>query len=220
MAITLDNSPVARSEVFSNTTLTWSFTRAAGSGVLFVGVINVTADIPTSVTYNGEALTLIHTMFPVAVSRLSLYRLRNPAASGANNIVVTFAISQLAIIGNGISFSGDSESAVNMNPATAAAAMTLDNPLTISDQSWIVITGMAELGDVTAGTNVTSSTIQNPLLGRFGPRAGAGSTTMTINRPAPSDIFSIVCEIAVLNTPAQNGQSFRYRSGSRANFQN
>jgi hypothetical protein len=49
---------------------------------------------------------------------------------------------------------------------------------------------------LTAGTGSTVVTTGNPLLGRNGPRSGAGVTSMTANAAGSDDIGTVICEIA------------------------
>jgi hypothetical protein len=209
MAITLDNAPPTRWLSGGVPTLTYSFTRAAGPGVLIVGVGRTTATgvALTGVTYDGEALTLVDDQ-SVGTVRYAMYRLNNPASSGARDIVVTSPSAETVIISNAVSFSGSpSLAAFNTNAETATSVNSLDNALTVGDQSWIAIVGGSQNVDLAAGTNVTNNSTSNPLIGWFGPRSGAGSTTLTV--PSTADnIVTITVEVA----PAVAGSPWYYFS--------
>lgn len=198
MAISLDNAPASRSLVFGVDTLTFSFTRAAGPGVLIIAAarnVNGGSSI-ISVTYGGEAATLVGSQ-GITAGVYAMYRLDNPASSGANNIVITLSTLESVILGNAVSFSGDPAiAAFNSNVQVGTGITFLDNALTVGDQSWIALIAGSSNFDLTGGTNVTNNSTSNPLVGWFGPRSGAGSTTLRVNDAVSDDILSITVEIA------------------------
>jgi hypothetical protein len=192
MPITLDNADSNRYSAVASS-LTYSFTRASGSGVLFVSCVATSDNSITGVTYGGQSMTLMASQSMGSGATLYLWRLRNPVLSGAQNVVVS-ASGSSTILATSISFSGDTHDAVNAN-AAQANALTLANSLSVQDQSWCVLAAGGLGYNVTAGTGTTATTSLNPLTGRNGPRSGAGTTSMSVNTVGGDTISSIICEV-------------------------
>ncbi len=181
MAITLDNAPSTQQLALSASSLTYSFTRAAGNGVVFVSVIisDVSAVI-TGATLGGEAMTLINQRGPSTLGTITLYQFRliNPSTSGAQNIVITANGSATAIAATTFSFSGNILTAINTDDFDVTAN-TIVSTLSVADQSFCVGTATGTSTDIQPGTGTTSTTSNNPGIGYNGPRSGAGTTSMT-----------------------------------------
>jgi hypothetical protein len=120
-------------------TLTWSHTVAGGTdNVLVVGVSSRTGSLPTSVTYNGSAMTYINDIGTGSFDGLSQYYIKNPS-SGAHNIVVTMS-GNTGISGTGVSVTGaDPTTPIgNINQQRQGSATTIGLSLTLSTGSMAV----------------------------------------------------------------------------------
>lgn len=134
MAIAFDAASSANT-VVSASSLTFSHTCTGSDLVLTVGVSADSGVSPTGVTYNGSAMTKQVTEPGIDTT---IWTLVSPA-TGANNIVVTFAASHFFIAG-GISLTGcNTASAVGAtnhgNGSTNNAAISVT---TTAANSWLV----------------------------------------------------------------------------------
>ena len=195
MPIAYDNSSTTR-QLTSGTSISYSFTRASGLGTIFVALAVTDSRTITSCTFGGEAMTQVGSRAYGASSILYLFRLRNPSTSGSQTIYAELNASASFILSTAISFTGDTSTGTNAAAFTATGATTLASTLSVADQSWCVLAASSNNFDLTAGTGSTVVTTGNPLLGRNGPRSGAGTTSMTANAAGSDDIGSVICEIA------------------------
>jgi len=195
MPIAYDNASSNRFSVSSATSLSYSFNRASGLGVVFVAVVVTDLRTVTSCTLGGETMTQVGSRAYGSGPILYLFRLRNPATSGSQTIAITLNASANFLASQVISFTGDSDTNTNIETFVATSVTTLVSSLTVSNGSWCVLAASSNNFDLTAGTGVTALTVANPLLGRNGPRSGAGTTSMTVNAAGSDVIGSIICEI-------------------------
>lgn len=173
MSLTVDSAPATRQLANSASTLSYSFTYAGGSGAIYVAALcTANADIST-VTWNGAALTRLITQTTAGASDLEIWRLLNPSGSGAQNVVITLTGSTTYILATTLSLLGN----IGAGGATNASA-TASNSITVANGSWVVIAGSSDSVDVAASTNVTATPTANPVIGYYGPKSGAGSTTL------------------------------------------
>lgn len=165
--------------------------------MLFVTVVVTNSLTISGVTYDGESMTQIASYGPTpGGATLYQFRLINPASSGANNVVITASGTATFILSTAISFTvTNPDTGTNTNTVNGSSITTLANPLAVDDGSWIVLSGNADSNNVTAGTNTTSTTTANPMTGRFGPRSGAGSTSLSIDSAVADVMYSIVTEL-------------------------
>jgi hypothetical protein len=197
VAIALDNGSASRGLAFGTDTLTHAFTVGSGTDrYLFVSAGCDSGHTVTSVTYAGVSMALVD--FKVSSSNyLSQWALANPA-SGSNNVVVTTNASATVIACNEISFDGVEQTGQPeaSNTAITSSGSTLGNAVTtLTDNAWVVISAQSDSQDVTASTNVTATSSNNPLTGYYGPKTPAGSITLTVANGL-GDITSIVAAIA------------------------
>lgn len=195
MPIAYDNSSTSRVSASNNDTISYAFNRASGLGVVFVAVLATDLRTVNSCTLGGEAMTLVGSRPYGSGPILYLFRLRNPATSGSQTIAITLNASANFLASQVISFTGDTDTNTNIETYTGTSVTTLVSALTVSDQSWCVLAASSNNFDLTAGTGSTVLTGANPLLGRNGPRTGAGTTSMTANAAGSDTIGSIICEI-------------------------
>lgn len=198
MVISLDNADATRQLVFGSATLTYSFTRGSGIGAVVVNVAHSNGNVAPTITYGGESMTLVAGALMGARVDIwqGMFILLNPSTTGAQNVVITLLSAPSVIIATTISFSGGiTNSFTNFNLISSALVSTIVNPITVGDQSWVVIGGGAATVNVTAGTNVTAATSANPLSGYFGPKSGSGSVSLTVNASVPDDMESITLEL-------------------------
>lgn len=192
MAIAFDNASSKDAGNVSSSTLSHTCT---GSGlVLIVGVVADSAAAPTSVTYNGVGMTA--TVTPGTSN--TMWYLVNPA-TGANNIVVTFAASHYFNIG-AMSFTGCNTSSPigvtgtssgTTNPAQATLSTTVSN-------SWLVATlfhnGNSSATAITSNTigyNIYTTTDNFHGVGVYRSTTTTGSYDVGENMGTPSDSWNI-----------------------------
>lgn len=200
MAITLDNAPSIRNLAASSATLTYSHTRSAGAGVLFVTIAHTISGTihPTSVTYGGVAMTRIASSNVATTIYLAVYALtfESGNAGGSANVVITLPSSASYILSTSASFKGDvSLASPNFNVVTASGVTSLTNTLSVTSGSWVFIGAAGVTTNVVAGTNVTSTTAENPLSGYYGPKSESGSIALTITS-GNDTLSSIAVEFA------------------------
>lgn len=141
--------------------------------------------VPTSVTYNSVAMTLVRSepyLVGDPVERIDVYRLENPA-SGANNVVITVGASCGELVGVGISTDDTlqaSSAGTPLSEETGGTALSLSpasatNDLVVSFCSTFNET-LAVNGSETERLNFTSS--QSTHLGISTEAAGTPTTNM------------------------------------------
>jgi len=179
MAIARDASSLV--ENGNGTAVSLSHTCASGA-VLVVGVrINTPSITPTSVTYNGVAMTLLNSSNDGGSTFMQhTYFLGNPT-SGANNITVNVAVSQTISI-NGQSYTGaattvDSNAQATGNSTTASSAVTI-----VNNNSWsVMFVSNANGGTSSSSTNCTKiNGFSNVGAGDTNGAVGTGSLTQAL----------------------------------------
>ncbi len=103
--ITIPSTPTLLSDgvgdVHGSTTITFSVTTPFGNNkILLVALGNRNQGIPTGVTYNGVGMTALSGSLAAIGTRLSLWYMVDPP-EGVFNVVATYAISQLDVVGIG-----------------------------------------------------------------------------------------------------------------------
>lgn len=196
MAIAFD----AATGVTTNTNTSTTVALTVGSGasrVLFVGVLSISgATAPSSVTYAGAAMTLIKSGTFIGSDTQFLYALLAPA-SGANNIVVTFAASTAMYV-LGASYSGMNQSLIPDNslvitntPGTSLAP-TLT---TAANNSWAIALIVATGSNLIAGSGTTLRTGTGQQVGFLdgnGPVTPPGSVTLNASYSSGNGACSMV----------------------------
>ena len=171
----------ASSDVQVGTSMTWSHT--VGSGVDQILIVGLSTDttVVNSVTYGGQALTLIGSQDdPGGSSRVELWYLLAPP-TGTNDIVATFADTTRAI-GGATSWSG-----VNQTTplGTAVFASGSDGSATVtvtSSVGEVVVDALSANGNTaTPGTGQTQrwNLNQGGLTGAGSSKDGAAAVTMS-----------------------------------------
>lgn len=187
MTITVDSAPSTRQLKNPGSSLTYSFTYAGGAGAIYVSALCTSGANISSITWNGESLTRLNTHTSAASADLELWRLLNPSGSGAQNVVITLSASTTYILATTLSLLGSIGSGGATNVSAGA-----DNTISVSNGSWVVLSAASDAVDVAASTNVTSANSANPLTGRYGPKSGSGSITLSVTG---SGAFSIAAEV-------------------------
>lgn len=176
MTITVDNAPSTRQLASSASSLTYAFTYAGGAGAIYVAAGCTAGEDITTVTWNGESLTRLVTQATAGGADVEIWRLLNPSGSGSQNVVITLTGSTTFILATTLSLLGSINSGGTTNASSSGSSS-----ITVSDGSWVVIAATSDSVDVTASTNVTSTTTANPLIGRYGPKSGSGSITLSVS---------------------------------------
>jgi len=126
--------------VTSGTTLTWSHTCSGSDRILIATFFSENSKTISGVTYNGISMTQANTNTPVAGIRVYNYYLVAPA-TGANNIVATFASGSGLVYGIAESYTGAKQTgqpdAIG-NTGSASATSLSVNITTVAANSWIV----------------------------------------------------------------------------------
>lgn len=185
IAIAFDNASAEQSAV--NTSLTYSTTVGSiSNGLLLTGVSSSSSTTaPTSVTYNGSAMTLLTsgTWF-FSGGKVYLYGLLAPS-SGTHNVVITFAATQ-SVHSSTASYSGVFQSLTPdaiATPTSGAATSTTLTLTTVANNCWTFYFAVDTV--VSAGSGATLRTTgASPVSGVFdsnGPKTPAGSTSGTMN---------------------------------------
>lgn len=151
MAIAFDAFSNGGSTTVSST-LSWSHT-CSGTDRGLVVISNYGAGtLPSSVTYNGVAMTQINTN----TSRTAFYFLANPA-SGSNTVAINYFSSGVAIQGIAASYTGVSQTG---NPeanalATNGGGSLASSVTTLKNNSWVIGVALSEDSGVSAGSGTT-----------------------------------------------------------------
>ncbi len=175
-------------KISSNTVLTFSHTVGAGSNqCLVVGVSNTGGAEPTGVTYSGEAMTKVGDVSVGSTGTSSIWRKTGPA-TGANDVVVTFAGSVDIVAGADTINNVDQSNPTGLFVSVTAAATTDSTVLAVpsfpSGAVYDVLFRDAA-DSVEAATNVQTS-LWNDTEGSTG---GSGSVEFPGTEMFPSPLF-------------------------------
>ncbi|NTW32497.1 MAG: hypothetical protein HGB12_07715 [Bacteroidetes bacterium] len=199
----------------SNTSsVTFSHTCSSGSNrILFVFGWCRSMGV-SSVKYNNVAMTEIGSeiqnpdYYP---DHIFLFYLINPA-SGANNVVVTYNSSNYQCVGavsyTGAKQSGQPDAWADYSGTTASDGSYATSLTTIANNSWTVMVGMDERGDIAPGTGTTKrlSATNSIFCDLNGPITPAGSTSMsticTVNPLANVPTVHKMASFAPITPPA------------------
>ena len=211
MAIARDTSVNAgRSDLV--TSKTWSHTCSGDNRILFVGVMALSGDYITGVTYNGVSMTLIAKNNPGTAERMYLYVLVNPA-SGANNVVASSTTSDYLYAGSA-SYTGakqssqpDSNTSNSQNSTTSYATSTTS----VADNCWgieLVRCFSTSHNNVSVGANTSLVTKIFDALelvdnSSVAPKTPAGTITLTSTTVANTNWYSIMASFS----PAVSNQA-------------
>jgi hypothetical protein len=166
------------------TSVTVSHTIGAGANMALIVIVSANAAAsPTSVTYNGVAMTSVGTVDSSAGNRLNCYRLENPAA-GAHNIVATYAANHEIGMG-AISVSDADQTNCVRNSASATGTSSTPSAGVTSDATDLCLAGLnnddGRTG--TVGTNETERWDAQPganLMRYLGYTEAGAAGTVTI----------------------------------------
>lgn len=195
----------------STTSFSNSFTVTGSNPLLVVWIVTNTAtsaDIVSSVSYNGVALSRINTISETGYQnvRLYCYALAGPS-TGANNLVVNLSSSDtpevLAASYTGTLQSTPTISVTNTGQSITSLALSLT---TTADNSWVAGFFRSSASSLTASTNTTFFAVGNNNA-KAGDTNGvvhpAGSTS--VNATSGSAIIAgIALVVAPFVTPAVN----------------
>jgi hypothetical protein len=161
----------------SPTTATWSHTCTGADRALGVAVSNADTASPTSVTYNGVGLTKVASASVTSTdgNTLSVWAsIGFQPASGANNIVVTFAANTFDICAGAMSVTGaDQTDCVSAgNSATGTSVSPSVTVTTAADELLFAGIGANHNGTCLPGTNETEL---------FDRADGGGGTPLTVH---------------------------------------
>lgn len=186
MPLAVDASPSTSGDIIgSDTSKTWSHTKAAGAGglmyVAFGGFYNA-ASAPSAATYAAAALTKVaDSGRSTGGDGAQLWRRASPA-TGANNAVLTVSTGTVGGAG-GISFTGGDTTTSERTPATSTGSSTAPTLSATSAVGDIVIYAVAwdAAGGATATFDGTHTVIFNSTTGGEGRalayKSGAASST-------------------------------------------
>src|SRR6478752_2205791 len=163
----------------NNSTISWSHT-CTGSNRYLVVFFNINGRIPTTVTYNGVAMTQLATV----ATRNSCFGLINPA-TGSNTIAASWG-SSVAASCISVSLTGVNQTTPTGTAATAAVTSTSPSVVVTSDAAELVL---ASIG-YTSTTSPTPGVGQTLVVSRPGDvtsnravfasiKGGSTSTTMS-----------------------------------------
>ncbi|WP_461175385.1 DUF4347 domain-containing protein, partial [Uliginosibacterium flavum] len=188
LTITQDAVTTAATSTLGATSLTLAHTVGAGTNsILIVEYSTRGTDSPTSITYNGVALTRLDTNANSTVVTTEIWYLKNPAA-GAHNIVVTmpgsakefaigatsyFNVDQTSTFGTVAKATGTG-TAVSVTVASATGNLVIDAMAT-RQQGGVPSVGS---GQIQRWTNSSGTGSAEPL-GAGSSETGAASVTMS-----------------------------------------
>lgn len=186
MALAFDAASTAQTGLVADPSLTWAHTCSGANRVLVVSLsFTPSAETVSSVTYNGDALTVAGTITNGDV-KICKYVIIAPD-TGANNIVATFS-GDVSAVGGAVSYTG----AHQTNPVgTLVSATGSDDAPTVAASSAAgeIVEDVLGVHDAlgppfgTVGASQTErwNDITNTLLvlGAGSTEAGTGSVTMS-----------------------------------------
>lgn len=199
--------------VQTSTTPTVAHTCAVSATILWVGLSILGTVAPTSVTYAGQAMTLLaSTTSNGGTGKIYLYYKTSPA-SGANNIIVNQAGSVNTTI-MGASYTGASIAGIPDNQVTVvdATATTLTSTVNVGiPGSWLLGVYRNDVGAFTPGANtsirVTGSGGGNAtIIADTNGTNASGSASMTFTL-ASANRCGIMVSFAPLFIPGDPGDT-------------
>lgn len=190
MAIAFDASTRSTVSTWgSGTTATWSHTCSGSDRILFVYSFNNDGSgYPTGMTYNGVSMTRIQNQAADGGSFYnSLFYLVAPA-TGANNIVVTWATATGINSCIAASYTGASQTGVpdsqNTGNVSSSASITVSTTVVASD-CWLLGVIRSSNTTLSSGTNGTirqpGNTNGSQALVDSNGTVGTGSISQTVN---------------------------------------
>lgn len=168
-------------------TATATHTHTMGSvsnGIAFVAVYNQNTSGLSSVTFGGNAMTLIGSKQDSGSNIVYLYVILSPA-SGSNTVSVTRSATTGAMFVMSTSYSGASQTTTaDATTSGNATGTSLTGTLTtIADNCWTIMVASAANGSQAAGSGSTRRVDSGGFQGLYDSNAAktpAGSTSMTV----------------------------------------
>lgn len=143
------------------TSLTWSATVTGANPIIIVDVTKGCASggVPSGVTYNGVALTLVTSVGwgGVGPTITYMYYLINPS-TGANNVVISFSSTvNCYVAGMSASYTGVSQVSFpdSSNSNSGIGTSISVSTTVVAANSWLVSVIGSNNGTITSGTNCT-----------------------------------------------------------------
>lgn len=199
MAIAFDSTAGQETAITTNV---YSHTTSGTNRIIFIGFF--TDGTSPAVTYAGNACTLISFKArPGNTDGQYLYYQINPTV-GANNVNIS-ATGATLISAASSSYTGAKQSGVpdasTTNSVTGAVTTLTTTLTTIADNSWTVLTAIADNRGLAAGTGSTLRTATGALnlQGIFdsnAPITPAGSTSMTVTFTTGSNVATVMASFA------------------------
>lgn len=191
------------------TSLTWSHTCSGEGRALIVGVTMVEdASSVSSVTYNGDALTLIGSAQRVSGGsgnvRVEQWKLANPDA-GTHDIVVTLSGGVTTLVGGAVSFTGAHPDTAGLTgtQATATGASTAPTVNAASSVGDVVVDTMGIYNSgaaLSAGASQTERWNVGATEGCGSTEPGAGAATMSWTGAVGTPVWAMAA-VAVKPAP-------------------
>lgn len=208
MAIAHDSS-TAVTATLGVTTKTFSHTCSGSDRILWVAAgANTAAGDPTGITYAGNAMTKVNSVF-LQTTWVALWYIIAPA-TGANNVVIT-CTGTGNVTGGAMSFTGASQTSIPDSSAADTVQTTVvtsysRSTTTVADNCFTVSSGRANGGlTITGGANTTVTQPEVVAMGNYMIRSTAAHTpagTSTLNvTSASQDFFSVIASFSPLVTP-------------------
>jgi hypothetical protein len=204
----------------TGTSHSFSHTCTGADGLLFVGIVgDYTADDITSVTYNGDTMTLVDKRRNPGEARWTyLYYRLGPDTGGSYTVQINASSSHF-LTGGAVSYTGAQQSGV---PDASNTGESDTSPLTISvttvaNNCWTVLVGCCEGANVAAGTGSTQRVVDSSFdaIGMFdsaGVITPAGSYSMGMTGGSPTWFAGVMASFA----PAGGGSTPSPAAGALA----
>lgn len=183
MAVTFDAGSDSGNTLITGSTNTWAHTCGASATILIVGIMaRDTSNLATGITYNSVALTKLGSQDIVGDGMLEIWYLLNPTTGSAQNIVVTWAGSEVSS-GAGSSYNGGYAFA---NFASAEGSGVGNPTMTVNVTSSIgdMVVDLASLrfgNSITVGAGQTQVANMTPANQKTGMSYEAGGATITMS---------------------------------------
>lgn len=171
----------------SGGTATATHTHTMGSvsnGIAFVAIYNQNTGGLSSVTFGGNAMTLIGSKQDSGSNIVYLYAILSPS-SGANTVSVTRSTTTNFMFVMSTSYSGAAQTttADNTTSGNATATSLTGTLTTVADNCWTIMVASAANGSQAAGSGSTRRVDSSGFQGLFDSNAAktpTGSTSMTV----------------------------------------
>lgn len=176
------------------------------NGIAFLGVYNQNTGGLSSVTFGGNAMTLIGSRTDSGGNMVYLYVILSPT-SGANTVSVTRSTTTNYMFLLSASYSGAAQTTTaDATTSGNATATSLTGTLTtIADNCWTIMIANAANDSQAAGAGSTRRVNSAGYQGLFdsnGPKTPAGSTSMTVTSSNGQYVYFMASFAPYVTPPA------------------